>query len=294
MSGADDGGSERGEGEVSRRQAIATAIGTGFALAVRPVMAGTIITPAAGLDVADVKIPSAAGGLPAYRAMPAKPGGALPVVLVVHEIFGLHEHIRDVCRRLAKEGFFALAPDLYVRRGDATKMTDFKEIAAKIVSKTPDAEVLSDLDAAVTWARGAKGADAAKLGITGFCWGGRIVWLYAAHAAALKAGVAWYGRLTNDKDPLHPRHPIDIAADLKAPVLGLYGADDQGIPAASVDDMRKALAAGGGKAAKQSEIKLYPGAGHAFLADYRPSYRKEAAEDGWARMLAWFKGHGVA
>jgi carboxymethylenebutenolidase len=209
----------------------------------------------------------------------------------VHEIFGVHEHIKDVCRRLAKEGYFAVAPSLFDRQGDVTKLTEQKDVL-KVVSKVPDGQVLGDLEATVAWAKTNAVADAGRLGITGFCWGGRIVWLYAAQNAALKAGVAWYGRLTGDKDDLHPRHPIDVAARLAAPVLGLYGAEDQGIPAASVEAMRAALA-GGSPAAKRSEIRVYPGAGHAFFADYRPSYRADAAADGWTRMLAWFKGAGV-
>jgi carboxymethylenebutenolidase len=281
--------------EISRREALATAVGTGFALAVRPVAAGTIATDPAGLDVAEVKIPGAAGEVPAYRALPKEGKAKLPVVLVVHEIFGVHEHIRDVCRRFARQGYLALAPDLFARQGDVTKLGDMQEVK-KVVGKVPDSQVMADLDAAVAWLGGTKRADVSRLGITGFCWGGRIVWLYAGHAgrrAALRAGVAWYGRLAGDKDELHPRRPIDVAAALKAPVLGLYGAEDQGIPLATVEEMRKALGAGS-PAAKRSEIQVYPGAPHAFFADYRPSYRKDAAEDGWARMLAWFKAHGAA
>ena len=275
---------------------MAAAIGGGFALAVRPVSAETIITDSNGLDVADVKIPSDAGEVPAFRAMP-KGGKHLPVVLVVHEIFGVHEHIKDVCRRLAKRGYFAVAPNLFARQGDPSQMTEFKDIQAKVVSKVPDAQILSDLDATVAWVQSTKHADLGKLGITGFCWGGRVVWLYAAHTAAnvaLKAGVAWYGRLVGDKDALRPHHPLDIAASLKAPVLGLYGAEDHAIPVATVDQMKQALAApGASPAARTSRFQVYPGAGHAFFADYRPSYKKEAAEDGWTRMLAWFKSHHV-
>jgi carboxymethylenebutenolidase len=196
---------------------------------------------------------------------------------------------------LAKQGYFAVAPELYARQGDVSKMSDTKEIIGKVVSKVPDAQVMSDLDATVAWAKTTGAADVARLGITGFCWGGRIVWLYAAHAPALRAGVAWYGRITSDKDSLHPQHPIDVAAALKAPVLGLYGAEDQGIPVATVEEMRKALAQpAASKAARTSEIVVYPGAGHAFFADYRPSYKKEAADDGWKRLLEWFKSHGIA
>jgi carboxymethylenebutenolidase len=276
----------------SRRQMIASAIGGGFALAVRPVSASAIITATDGLDAGNVTIPSASGTVAGYRAMPAKRGPKpFPVVLVVHEIFGVHEYIRDICRRLAKQGYFAVAPELFTRQGDVTKLADHKDIMP-VVSQVPDAQVLGDLDATVAWAKGTGAADVARLGITGFCWGGRIVWLYSAHAAGLRAGVAWYGRLVGDKNALRPQQPIDIAASLHAPVLGLYGGQDQGIPLASVDEMKKALAAGS-PAARASEFHVYPQAGHAFHADYRPSYVKDAAEDGWPRLLAWFKNHGV-
>jgi carboxymethylenebutenolidase len=279
---------------LSRRELIAGSVGAGFALAVRPISAATITTSAEGLDVDEVRIPGPRGDLPAYMAFPAKrtKKAKPPAVLVVHEIFGLHEHIRDVCRRLAKLGFAAIAPDLFARQGDVTKLPDHKEIVAKVVSKVPDEQVLSDLDRCAPYLE-SKGADAGRVAITGFCWGGRIVWLYAAHAKVVRAGVAWYGRLVGDKDPLHPLQPIDVAATLKAPVLGLYGGQDQGIPVTSVEEMRKALAAGGA-ASKRSQIQVYPEAGHAFFADYRPSYRPAAAEDGWKRMLDWFKANGVA
>jgi len=276
---------------------MVAALGTGFALAVRPVSAETIATSGEGLDAAEVKIPTTGGEIPAYRALPKGKAKKLPVILVVHEIFGVHEHIRDVCRRLAQQGYLAIAPELFARQGDVSKLSDMKDIR-EIVGKAPDAQVIGDLDAAWSWAQGAPAGkdgakgDPARLGITGFCWGGRITWLYAAHNPALKAGVAWYGRIVGDKNDLHPHNPIDVAPALKAPVLVLYGAEDQGIPAATVADMQKALA-GGGPASRKSEIKLYPGAGHAFFADYRPSYRKQAAEDGWAKMLAWIKSHGV-
>jgi len=272
---------------------IAGAVGTGFALAVRPISAATITTSADGLAVADVRIATPAGDVAAYSARPAKPKGKPPIVLVVHEIFGVHEHIRDVCRRLAKVGFLAVAPDLLARQGDVSKMADFKEIMSKVVSKVPDEQVMSDLDATVAWAKATGGGDGSRVAITGFCWGGRIVWLYAAHAGGLKAGVAWYGRLTGDKDAVHPRHPIDVASAVKAPVLGLYGGQDQGIPLGSVEEMRKALAAGAA-AAKRSQIQVYPDSGHAFFADYRPSYRPADAADGWNRLLAWLKQNGVA
>jgi carboxymethylenebutenolidase len=279
---------------LSRRELIAGTVGAGFALAVRPVSAATITTSADGLDVAEVRIPGPDGDVPAYTAFPAKRAKkpAPPIVLVVHEIFGVHEHIRDVCRRLAKLGFAAIAPDLFARQGDVTKMADQREISAKVVSKVPDAQVLSDLDRCVPYLK-SKGADASRVAITGFCWGGRITWLYAAHTKVVRAGVAWYGRLVGDKDPLHPRYPIDVAATLNAPVLGLYGGQDRGIPVATVEEMRKALAAGG-PASKRSQIQVYPDAGHAFFADYRPSYRAADAADGWKRMAEWFKESGVA
>ena len=279
--------------DLSRRELIAGTVGAaGFALAVRPISAATISTGNDGLDVADVRIPSPNGEIRAYLAQPAKRARKPPIVLVVHEIFGVHEHIRDVCRRLAKQGFLAIAPDLFARQGDVSKMADNKEIFGKVVSKVPDEQVLGDLDRTVAYLKSGGGGDTSRLAITGFCWGGRIVWLYAAHSKVPKAGVAWYGRLVGDKDPLHPRQPIDIAADLKAPVLGLYGGQDQGIPVASVEEMRKALA-GGGAAARKSEIHVYPDSGHAFFADYRPSYRPADAADGWNRLLAWLKTNGV-
>jgi carboxymethylenebutenolidase len=271
----------------SRRGFVVTTLASGFALSVRPVTAETITTSAEGLEAGEVKIPTADGEMPAYRAMPAK-GDNFPVVLVVQEIFGVHEHIKDICRRLAKLGYLAVAPELYARQGDVSQLTDFQEIISKVVSKVPDQQVMSDLDATVAWAKKNKG-DTSKLAVTGFCWGGRIVWLYAAHNPDLKAGVAWYGRIVGAEDELHPKHPIDVADKLKAPVLGLYGGADQGIPNDTVEKMQAKLKEAGGK----SQIKLYPDTPHGFHADYRPSYRKEQAEDGWKRMLEWFKQHGV-
>jgi carboxymethylenebutenolidase len=274
--------------DVTRRGFVVTTLAAGFALSVQPVTAETITTDTTGLEAGEVKIPVADGDIPAYRAQPAG-GKNLPVILVVQEIFGVHEHIKDICRRVAKLGYLAIAPELYARQGDVSKITDFKEIIATVVSKVPDAQVMSDLDAAVAWAK-ASGGDTSKLGITGFCWGGRIVWLYAAHNPKLKAGVAWYGRLVGQADELHPKHPVDVAASLNAPILGLYGGADNGIPQESVEEMRKAIKAGG----KTGEIVVYPDTPHAFFADYRPSYRAEAAADGWKRMLDWFKHNGVA
>jgi carboxymethylenebutenolidase len=236
-----------------------------------------------------VKIPAQGGEMPAYRAMPAT-GGSFPVVLVVEEIFGVHEHIKDVCRRFAKLGYMAIAPELFARQGDVSKMTDIQEIISKVVSKVPDAQVMSDLDAAVVYAKKTGKANAAKLGITGFCWGGRIVWLYSAHRQDLKAGVAWYGRLEGTANELQPKNPIDVVANLHAPVLGLYGGADKGIPLASVEKMQKALK----DASKPCEIVVYPDTPHGFHADYRDSYKKTEAEDGWKKLLAWFKKNGVA
>ncbi len=275
--------------EFTRREFVVTTLAAGFALAVRPVSAQTITTDTTGLIAGEVKIPTADGQIPAYRAMPAT-GGPFPVVLVVQEIFSVHEHIKDICRRFAKLGYFAIAPELFARQGDVSRMPDSKEISAKVASKVPDAQVMADLDAAVAWAKASGKGNVAKLGITGFCWGGRFVWLYAAHNPQLKAGVAWYGRLTGNRTELEPKYPVDVAGALKAPVLGLYGGDDPGIPLYTVEEMRKALKAAG----SPSEIIVYPGAPHAFHADYRPSYRRESAEDGWKRLQAWFKKHGAA
>jgi len=278
-----------GRTALTRREVIVTSLAAGFAAAVSPVRADTVITTGTeGLTAGEVKIPVAGGEIPAYRAMPAK-GGRFPVVLVVQEIFGVHEHIRDVCRRFAKEGYLAVAPELYARQGDPSKYTDWKQLYSEIVLKVPDAQVMSDLDAAVAWAGKSGSGDVSRVGVTGFCWGGRVVWLYAAHSATLKAGVAWYGRLTGEMTPLQPKYPLDVAAELKAPVLGLYGGQDQGIPLADVEKMRAALAA----AKNPSEIVVFPDAGHGFNADYRPSYRAEDAKEGWRRCLAWFRKHGA-
>lgn len=273
----------------TRREFVMTLLATGFAAAVRPVSAETlIVTDTKGLTAGEVKIPAKDREIPGYRAMPAK-GTAFPVVVVIQEIFGVHEHIRDVCRRLAKLGYLAVAPELYVRQGDVSNMTEIKQILDTVVAKVPDAQVLSDIDATVAWAKKTGKGDSARLGITGFCWGGRIVWLYCAHNPNVKAGVAWYGRLTGQTGDLQPSYPLDVAATIKPPVLGLYGGADQGIPLETVEKMRAALKATGNK----SEIVVYPDAPHAFNADNRPSYRKEPAEDGWKRMQTWFKTHGV-
>ncbi len=277
----------------TRRQFLVTTLAAGFALAIQPVVARTQIkTDAAGLIAGEVKIPVKDGEIPAYRAMPEK-GKNFPVVLVVQEIFGVHEHIKDICRRFAKLGHMAIAPELYARQGDVSNLQTIDEIR-KIVVKVPDAQVMSDLDAAVDYAKKSGKANTGKLGITGFCWGGRIVWLYAAHNPKLKAGVAWYGslvpRANQPKSELQPMQPIDVAANLKAPVLGLYGGADDGIPNNTVEQMQAKLK----ELKSKSEIILYPDTPHGFHADYRPTYRKEQAEDGWKKLQAWFKKHGAA
>lgn len=274
---------------LSRRAFVGTALAaTGYAVAAGPAQASAIVTDTTGLTAGPVLIPARDRDLPAYAARPAT-AGPVPVVLVVQEIFGVHEHIRDICRRLAKAGYLAVAPELYVRQGDPAAISDIPTLLKTIVAQVPDEQVMADLDATAAWAA-RSGGDPARLGITGFCWGGRITWLYAAHNPAVKAGVAWYGRLVGDATANSPRHPVDIAGQLKAPVLGLYGGADQGIPLATVETMQAALKA----APVPSEIHVYDGAPHAFHADYRPSYREQPAKDGWGRMLDWFKRHGVA
>lgn len=275
-----------------RRSFLVTSLGAGFALAVQPVMAQTAITTdEAGLLAGEVKVPVKDGEMVAYRASP-KGVSQAPVVLVISEIFGAHEYIRDVCRRFAKQGYCAIAPELFARQGDPRQYSSIPELMSNITAKTPDAQVMSDLDATVAWAAG-QGADTRRLAITGFCWGGRITWLYSAHNPGVKAGVAWYGRLVGNVSPLNPRHPTDLVGELKAPVLGLYGGLDTGIPLETVEAMEKALKEKGSSTAQASEIYLYDNAPHAFHADYRPSYRKEEAEDGWKRLLAWLKKNGV-
>ena len=274
---------------LSRREFMTAAAATaaGYTLAAGPVCADVIKTDAVGLTVGDAKIAVSGGEMPVYFA---KPDGVSnpPVILVAMEVFGLHEYIKDVVRRLAKLGAFAIAPDYYFRKGvDLTKITDFNELMP-IVNAKPDAELVADLDATVAWAK-SQGGDASKLGIIGFCRGGRTVWVYAAHSDLLKAGVAFYGSLVDPQNPVWPKSPVQLAPDMKAPVLGLYGEADQGIPVSQVEKMKDALKAAG----KTAEIKIYPGAPHGFHADYRPSYRKEAAEDAWQRMEAWFKRHNV-
>ncbi len=272
--------------DLSRRGFVVTTLASGFALSVQPAQA-TVVTDSEGLVAGEVQIPVADGQIPAYRAMPDK-GGPFPLLLVVEEIFGVHEHIKDVCRRFAKQGYFAVAPELYSRLGDVVHMTDIKEVLAT-VNKAPDRLVMSDLDSTVAWA-GQHDADPKRLGITGFCRGGRTVWMYAAHNPELKAGVAWYGPLTGTPNDAMPTNPIDVADRLKPPILGLYGGKDQGITADQIEVMKEKLKA----AHSRSEIIVYPEAQHGFNADYRPSYNPAAASDGMKRALAWFKRYGVA
>jgi len=280
----------------SRRRALTLGLGMGYAAATLPVMAQTAIkTPADGLSVGEVSIDVAGFKMPAFRAQPAGKTG-LPVVLVLSEIFGVHEYIADTAVRLARAGYLAIAPELFVRQGDAQSYGELAKLMSEVIAKVPDAQVMGDLDAAVAWAA-ANGGDTGKLAVTGFCWGGRQTWLYAAHQPKVKAGVAWYGRLVGDSTALTPRHPLDVAAQLKAPVLGLYGGADTGIALDTVERMKAALAAAGAQgnaAAGASQFVVYPDAPHAFHADYRPSFRKDAAEDGWKRALAWLRQHGVA
>ena len=275
----------------TRRGFVVTALGTGFAAAVLPVGAQTITTDSDGLTAGEVSIPVPDGAIPAYRAQPVGKTN-LPTVIVIQEVFGVHEHIKDLCRRLAKLGYLAVAPELYARQGDPAKYPSIGDLITNVVSKVPDAQVAGDLDATVAWAAKNNG-NPDKLAATGFCWGGRQTWLFAEHNGALKAGVAWYGPLAGKPTELQPKSVIDGAAQLKAPVLGLYGGQDQGITADARDTMSLALKSAPAVAA-DSRIVVYPDAPHGFNADYRPSYVKADAEDGWAKMLAFFKAHGVA
>jgi len=260
----------------------------GFTAAVSPTASTTIITDSADILSGETSIPTQGENMPAFHARPKNATTALPVIMVVQEIFGVHEHLRDVCRRLATEGYLAIAPELFFRQGDAADYDDIPTLLSQLVSKVPDAQVLADLDHVANWAS-RNGGDMRNTAITGFCWGGRISWLYAAHNPQLKAAVAWYGKLVGDKSLKQPKHPVDIAVDLNAPVLGLYGGKDDSIPQESIEVMRQALRA----ANADAEIVVYPDAGHAFNADYRASYHQESAQDGWQRMLAWFKRYGV-
>jgi carboxymethylenebutenolidase len=284
------------EAGASRRSALKVALGVGYAATAMPIMAQTAIkTSSDGLKTGEIFYEVNGFKVPAFYAAPANKT-KLPVILVIQEIFGVHEYIADTARRFAQAGYLAIAPDLYARQGDASKYNEMAKLMTEIVAKVPDEQVMDDLDGAVKWA-GAHGGSLAKVGITGFCWGGRITWLYAEQSRNVKAAVAWYGRLVGTPSPLMPKNPLDLAAGLKAPVLGLYGGQDGGIPLTTVNQMKDALAEAGSKgnaAARASEFVVYPDAPHAFHADYRPSYRKDAAEDGFKRALAWFKAHGVA
>jgi carboxymethylenebutenolidase len=281
------------ESAPTRRLALQTALGLGYAASALPLMAQTAVkTSSEGLIEGEVTIDVNGFKMPAYRSAP-KGKTNLPVVLVISEIFGVHEYIADVTRRFAKAGYLAIAPELFVRQGDPSSYGEMSKLIAEVISKVPDAQVMADLDATVKWA-GKNGGNADRAAITGFCWGGRITWLYAAHNPKLKAGVAWYGRVEGQTNANNPKHPVDLAVQLKAPVLGLYGGDDAGIPVTSVNNMKEVLALSanrGNKAAQASEFVLYPDAPHAFHADYRPSYRAAPATDGWNRALAWFKQH---
>ena len=280
----------------NRRTALKVALGVGYAAAAMPIMAQTAIkTSSEGLATGEGIYDVDGFSVPYFYAAPAGKTN-LPVVLVIQEIFGVHEYIADTCRRFAKAGYLAIAPELYARQGDPSKYGEMAKLMAEVVSKVPDEQVMGDLDGAVKWA-GENGGNLKKVGITGFCWGGRITWLYAEQSKNVKAGVAWYGRLVGTPSALTPKHPLDLAAGLSAPVLGLYGGQDGGIPLTTINQMKEALAeagAKGNKAAKASEFVVFKDAPHAFHADYRPSYRKEAAEEGFKRALAWFKAHGVA
>jgi carboxymethylenebutenolidase len=271
----------------SRRGFVMTSLATGFALSLRPVSAQTITTDTTGITAGEVKVPVKGGEMPAYQAMPDK-GGPFPTVLVVHEAWGVHEHIKDICRRLAKAGYFAIAGELWARQGNAAAARDMDE-TRKIMSSVPTDQVMSDLDATVAYAKSTGKADTAKLAVTGFCWGGFGTWMYAAHNPGLKAAVAWYG---GDRKPseLQPKNPLDVIGELKCPVLALYGGQDQSIPKETIDKRQEACKAAG----KTCEVKIYPDAPHGFNADYRPSYRADDAKEAWGLMLAWFKKNGVA
>ncbi|WP_245257541.1 dienelactone hydrolase family protein [Methylocapsa acidiphila] len=275
-------------GRFSRRRFMTSsaAAAAGYTLAAGPVRADVVKTDADGLIAEDAKIKVSDGELPVYFARPAK-SEKPPIILVAQEVFGLHEHIRDVTRRLAKLGAFAVAPDYYFRKGDLTKISDIQQLL-QLVNTKSDAELFSDLDATVAWAA-AQGGDPDRLGIIGFCRGGRTVWVYATHNPNLKAGVAFYGSLKDPPRDGAPKNAIDLAGEVKAPVLGLYGGEDAGIPVEQVEEIKEKLRAAG----KRAEFKIYPNAPHGFFADYRPSYRKDAADDAWKELQAWFKAYGV-
>lgn len=273
---------------LARRGFVMTSLISGFTLATQRVEAQAIQTDMTGIEAGETQIPVPGGNMPAYFARPAK-GTKFPIVIVNEEIFGVHEYIKDTCRRLAKAGYMAVATEYYARLGDLSKMTDTKQILADVISKEPDAQYMADADAAVAWAAANKG-NSNRIGVTGFCRGGRMTWLYAAHSLKVKAAVAWYGPVGGQPSPIQPATAADYADKLNCPLLGLYGGQDPGIPVEAV----KAAEAKAKAAKKTVEIVFYPDAPHGFHADYRPSYRKDAADDGWKRMLAWFKRYGVA
>jgi carboxymethylenebutenolidase len=273
---------------LTRRDFVLSLLTTGFALSVRPVSAHTISTDSNELVTEEIKINVTDGDIPAYLAYPIN-GNQFPVILVVHEIFGVHEHIKDVCRRFAKLGYLAVAPELFARQGDVSKISDMNEIISKVVSKVPDAQVMADLDATVNWISNHTKGDTSHIAITGFCWGGRITWLYCAHNPLVKAGIAWYGKLIGTNSELQPKYPVDIATQLKVPVLGLYGGKDKSISLENVANMNTLLSTG----TSHSDIKIYPDASHAFFADYRPSYDEKSAIDGWKRLQDWLSNHDM-
>ncbi len=272
----------------SRRGFMVTSLASGFAVASNPVFAQAIETDSKGLTAGEVSIKVADGQIPAYRAMPAKPG-KYPTLLVVQEIFGVHEHIKDMCRRFAKMGYYAIAPEMYARQGDVSKMTDIGEILGKVVSKVPDAQVNSDLDAAVAFAKISGHADTARLGVVGYCWGGRVVWQYAAYNPKVKAAVAYYGLLDGMKSDIKPKDPIDLAEVITVPVLGLYAGTDAFVKPEVIEKMRAGLA----KGKSGSEIVVFPGVNHGFNADYRPTYDKIAATYAQKLTSDWLKERGV-
>jgi carboxymethylenebutenolidase len=277
---------------LARRGFIGASVLAGYTLAAGPLRAQTIIrTDTTGLTAGDVTIPTATGGMPGYRAKPAS-GSGHPIVFVLQEVFGLHEWVRDICRRFAKEGYLAVAPGYYFRQGNLDGLTDFQNQIAPIVMRKPDAELKSDLDATAAWASSSDGGNAGKLAVTGFCRGGRNTIIYAAHNPNLKAAVAWYGG--NVVAPVNHEfltdRAVDVAEKIKCPLLGLYAGDDPGIPQDHVDQLKAALARSGQK----TEMVVYPGAKHGFLADYRATYSAETSAQAWPRCLAWFKAHGAA
>lgn len=272
----------------TRREFMMTSLAMGFALASNPVLAQAISTDTSGIKAGEVKVPVIDGEIAAYQAMPAK-GKNFPVILVIQEIFGVHEHIKDVCRRFAKLGYLAIAPEMFARQGDVSQMSDIGEILSKVVAKVPDQQVMSDLDATLTFIKANKKGNIAKVATVGFCWGGRTVWLYANHNPSIKAGVAYYGLLNGMKSDIKANDPIDIASQIKVPILGLYAATDSFIKPEVIDQMQAGLE----KSSSRSEIIVFPNVNHGFYADYRPTYNKTAADYSWQLTRDWLKRHGV-